>query len=88
MLTAGFNLFLPALLLSIFMSFCFSSIPAQLFLMFMYTNMNNVLGRIQEFVGGGSEKYPPKAARPRGPGSRGTLLNLVQLRGDFKHFEG
>jgi len=55
-LTAGFDLFLPALLL-----------------MFMYTNMNPFLGRIQKFVEGGSDKYPPKAAHPRGPGSRGIL---------------
>ena len=56
MLTAGFDLFLPALLL-----------------MFMYTNVNPFLGRIQKFVEGGSDTYPPKAAHPSTPGSEGML---------------
>ena len=42
-------------------------------LMFMYTNMNPFLGQIQKFVEGGSDKYPPKAAHSRGPGSGGML---------------
>ena len=56
MLTVGFDLFLPALLL-----------------MFMYTNMNPFLRRIQKFVEGGLDKCPPKAAHPSRPGS-GDML--------------
>ena len=59
---------------------CFGLFLPALLLMLMYTNMNPFLGRIQKFVEGGSDKYPPKVAHPRGPRSGGMLPGKKKIK--------